>query len=273
MINLASRDIGHHLGRFLFTGIGLGLLIGVTLTMAGVYRGMVADGNAVIDASGADLWVVQKDTLGPWAEPSSIRDDVYRALAALPGVAEVANVAYLTMQVQAGGQDLRVMLAGVDITAQLTGSVRLLPGDLDSGSAEDWADATRRPRLFEQLLDSAQPAALYAYAVEQRSPHDVPVVWVELAEADGCHVASFPLCTGRGWAERDLLDLYGAALAQLRSAQMRQPGEVKLRVYNPRLEQHGWQSTHTVVEVLHHDLPAAEAVNQLLSRDPKPEQG
>lgn len=114
MINLASRDIGHHLGRFLFTGIGLGLLIGVTLTMAGVYRGMVADGNAVIDASGADLWVVQKDTLGPWAEPSSIRDDVYRALAALPGVAEVANVAYLTMQVQAGGQDLRVMLAGVE---------------------------------------------------------------------------------------------------------------------------------------------------------------
>ena len=114
MINLASRDIGHHLGRFLFTGIGLGLLIGVTLTMAGVYRGMVADGNAVIDASGADLWVVQKDTLGPWAEPSSIRDDVYRTLAALPGVAEVANVAYLTMQVQAAGQDLRVMLAGVE---------------------------------------------------------------------------------------------------------------------------------------------------------------
>ena len=125
MINLASRDIGHHLGRFLFTGIGLGLLIGVTLTMAGVYRGMVADGNAVIDASGADLWVVQKDTLGPWAEPSSIRDDVYRTLAALPGVAEVANVAYLTMQVQAAGQDLRVMLAGVDITDQLTGSVRI----------------------------------------------------------------------------------------------------------------------------------------------------
>ena len=56
-------------------------------------------------------------------------------------------------------------------------------------------------------------------------------------------------------AERDLLDLYGAALAQLRSAQMRQPGEVKLRVYNPRLEQHGWQSTHTVVEIVNDDMP------------------
>jgi len=114
VINLASRDIGHHLGRFIFTGIGLGLLIGVTLTMAGVYRGMVADGRAVIAASGADIWVVQKDTLGPWAEPSSIRDDLYRSLAGLSGVAEAANVAYLTMQVQVNGRDVRVMLAGIE---------------------------------------------------------------------------------------------------------------------------------------------------------------
>ena len=114
MINLASRDIGHHLGRFVFTGVGLGLLIGVTLSMAGIYRGMVADGKAVIAASGADLWVVQKDTLGPWAEPSSIRDDVYRTVAVLPGVVEVANVAYLTMQVQVKGKDVRVMVAGIE---------------------------------------------------------------------------------------------------------------------------------------------------------------
>ena len=56
-------------------------------------------------------------------------------------------------------------------------------------------------------------------------------------------------------AERDPLDLYGAALAQLRSAQTRQPGEIKLRAYNPRLEQHGWQSTHTVVEIVNDDMP------------------
>ena len=56
-------------------------------------------------------------------------------------------------------------------------------------------------------------------------------------------------------AERDPLDLYGAALAQLRSAELRQPGEVKLRVYNPKLEQHGWQSTHTVVEIVNDDMP------------------
>ena len=34
MISLAGRDILHSWTKFVFTGIGLGLLIGVTLTMA-----------------------------------------------------------------------------------------------------------------------------------------------------------------------------------------------------------------------------------------------
>jgi len=113
MINLAGRDILHSWGKFVFTGIGLGLLIGVTLTMAGVYRGMVADGRALLDNSGAELWVVQKETLGPYAEPSSLNDDVYRGIRAMPGVAEAANVTYLTMQVRKGDQDVRALVVGI----------------------------------------------------------------------------------------------------------------------------------------------------------------
>ena len=87
MISLAGRDILHAWGKFLFTGIGLGLLIGVTLTMAGVYRGMVDDAHVLLDNSGADLWVVQQDTLGPYAESSSLYDDVYRSIRGMSGVA------------------------------------------------------------------------------------------------------------------------------------------------------------------------------------------
>ncbi len=81
--------------------------------MAGIYRGMVADGKALLANSGADLWVVQRDTLGPYAEPSSLRDDVYRELRGLPGVARAANITYLTMQIQHAGQDTRVMVVGI----------------------------------------------------------------------------------------------------------------------------------------------------------------
>ncbi|MCG3170866.1 MAG: putative ABC transporter permease [Pseudomonadales bacterium] len=113
MISLAARDIVHGWGKFVFTGVGLGLLIGVTLIMAGVYRGMVDDGKALLDNSGADLWVVQQDTLGPYAEPSSVRDDTWRRLRTTPGVARAANVTYLTMQLATSAGEVRAMVVGV----------------------------------------------------------------------------------------------------------------------------------------------------------------
>ena len=115
MISLAARDIQHSWAKFVLTGLGLGLLIGVTLTMAGVYRGMVDDAQALLSNSGADLWVVQKDTQGPYAEASSLKDDVVRSVAGMPGVAMAANITYFTMQVKAlGGKEARAMVVGIE---------------------------------------------------------------------------------------------------------------------------------------------------------------
>ena len=114
MISLAGRDILHGWSKYVLTGLGLGLLIGVTLSMAGVYRGMVDDAHALLSNSRADLWVVQKDTQGPYAESSSIKDDVVRSVRGMPGVAAAANVTYLTMQVARNGEDNRVMVVGIE---------------------------------------------------------------------------------------------------------------------------------------------------------------
>ena len=114
MISLAGRDILHSWSKFVLTGLGLGLLIGVTLTMAGVYRGMVDDARMLLTNSGADLWVVQKDTQGPYAESSSLRDDSYRSILAMPGVARAANVTYFTMQVRRDAEETRAMVVGIE---------------------------------------------------------------------------------------------------------------------------------------------------------------
>ena len=103
----------HSWGKFVFTGMGLGLLIGITLSMAGIYRGMVDDANVLLDNSGADLWVVQKDTLGPYAESSSLYDDIWRGIRGMPGVERAANITYLTMQVGKQDGDVRAMVTGV----------------------------------------------------------------------------------------------------------------------------------------------------------------
>lgn len=103
----------HSWGKFVSTGMGLGLLIGITLSMAGIYRGMVDDAKVLLDNSGADLWVVQKDTLGPYAESSSLYDDIWRGIRGMPGVERAANITYLTMQVGKQDGDVRAMVTGV----------------------------------------------------------------------------------------------------------------------------------------------------------------
>ena len=50
-------------------------------------------------------------------------------------------------------------------------------------------------------------------------------------------------------------DLYGAALSLWQLGAQRAPGEVKIHVFNPRVEKHGWHSPHTVVEIVHDDMP------------------
>ena len=79
-MNLASRDIRYHLGRFVLTGLGVGLLLATVMAMGGIYRGMVEDALSIIRGFGADLWVVQKDTNGPFAEVSRVPEDLSRAI-------------------------------------------------------------------------------------------------------------------------------------------------------------------------------------------------
>ena len=63
------------------------------------------------------------------------------------------------------------------------------------------------------------------------------------------------------------LDLYGAALAHWQLMQERLPGEMKVHVYTPNPEQHGWRSTHTVVEIVTDDMPfLVDSVAMALTR-------
>jgi glutamate dehydrogenase len=56
-------------------------------------------------------------------------------------------------------------------------------------------------------------------------------------------------------ADRSPIDVYGAAVSHWSFARQRTPGEAKIQVYNPLFDEHGWQSTHTVVEIVNDDMP------------------
>ena len=89
-MNLALRDIRYHRFKFFSSVVGVGLLLMVVLAIGGIIRGVIFDSSVIIQETGADLWVVEKDTLGPFVEISRIPEDYHHAIEVIPGVAEAS---------------------------------------------------------------------------------------------------------------------------------------------------------------------------------------
>jgi glutamate dehydrogenase len=65
----------------------------------------------------------------------------------------------------------------------------------------------------------------------------------------------YELVDSQDLQSRSIADLYGAAMAHWQTAQRFVSGTAALRVYNPVLDEHGWHSDHTVIEIVNDDMP------------------
>lgn len=113
-MNLAYRDIRHNLGRFLLTCFGLSLLLGVVLSMIGIYRGLVDDALTLVRSPAVDLWVVESGTQGPFAESSRIPGDTREAIARLQGVIAAGSVTYQSVETLHDSNKLRLYVVGFE---------------------------------------------------------------------------------------------------------------------------------------------------------------
>ena len=114
MINLALKDITHSLSKFIITAISVGVLLGIVIIMIGVYRGMVFDAKVLVDDVKADIWIVQQDTLGPFAQTSKIHEDVKNQIAYQDGIKYAQAITFQTFQMENKYGDFKVMLVGYD---------------------------------------------------------------------------------------------------------------------------------------------------------------
>ncbi|MGN8554739.1 UNVERIFIED_CONTAM: NAD-glutamate dehydrogenase, partial [Microbacterium sp. SLM126] len=109
----------------------------------------------------------------------------------------------------------------------------------DRGDAMPPENEEKVAQLLEDLVAFARerlPAATFAI-VEPLFRH-----YYDLADAEDL-------------LARDVADLYGAVMAHWQTAQKFVPGAARLRVYNPNLEEHGWHSDHTIIEIVNDDMP------------------
>jgi len=126
-MNLAFRDIRHKLGRFILTCMGLSLLLGVVVAMAGIYRGQTADALALVRSIQADVWVVQADTNGPFAESSRIPGDTREMIARIDGVIAAGSLTLQTVQLTRRDRRLRLQVVGYE-PGRPGGPVKLVAG-------------------------------------------------------------------------------------------------------------------------------------------------
>ncbi|MGI5426237.1 NAD-glutamate dehydrogenase [Streptomyces sp. CA-179760] len=68
-------------------------------------------------------------------------------------------------------------------------------------------------------------------------------------------------------ADRDPVDVFGAAVSHYRLAENRPQGTANVRVHTPSVEENGWTCSHTVVEVVTDDMPfLVDSVTNELTR-------
>jgi putative ABC transport system permease protein len=113
-MNLAYRDVKHNLTRFALTCVGLSLLLGIVITILGIYQGSLDDALRQVRAANPDLWVVEAGTNGPFAEASRISGDTREMIARVYGVERAGAVTYQSVQTVHRGSPLRLYIAGFE---------------------------------------------------------------------------------------------------------------------------------------------------------------
>lgn len=146
-MNLAYRDIRHNFPRFFLTCVGLSLLLGIVITMMGIYRGSLDDALRLVRAADPDLWVVEAGTHGPFAESSRIAGDTREMVARVHGIIQAGAVTYQSVQTESQGQPLRLFVVGHE------------PGRL-GGPLTLWAGRRILRSHYELIVDRSAGLAL-----------------------------------------------------------------------------------------------------------------
>jgi putative ABC transport system permease protein len=183
-LNLASRDVRRHLGRFVGTVAGLGLLFAVVVSMQGIYAGLVDDATILTRAMGAELWVVQRGTNGPFAEASRLDPTLEARVAVVPGVARARAYSYQLVQREHAGKQLRLALVGLAWPDDPGASLPLVAGRaLAQAHGELVVDASAGLGIGETLTLAREPYRVVGLTRNALTSSGDAVAFMSLADS------------------------------------------------------------------------------------------
>jgi putative ABC transport system permease protein len=212
-MNLAYRDVRHNLGRFLLTCVGLGLLLGVVLAMIGIYRGLVVESLTIVRAPAIDLWVVEANSRGPFAEASRIPGDTREVVARLSGVASAGSITYQTVEADYRGKKLRLYVIGYEPGGRPGGPPSLVAGrGIGRSHFELVADRSSGLALGDRVPLGRSNFTVVGLTAHQVNSGGDPAVYITLLDAQKLQfdlappAARVQLARGAGAVGRDTVN-------------------------------------------------------------------
>ncbi|WP_449243867.1 ABC transporter permease [Desulfobacca acetoxidans] len=183
-MDLAIRDIRQHLGRFLATVVGIGLLFAIVLSMNGIYRGFVFEGLALINSTNPDLWVVERYRGGPINEQSILPEFFHYSVAAMPGVEKASPFIVYPVERHIAGKSRRFTIIGYDVFTGLGGPKKLLAGrPITQAHYEAVAHQKLGLRLNENFRLGLHTYTVVGLTKEGTSPDGEPLLYLSLPDA------------------------------------------------------------------------------------------
>ena len=167
-MDLAVKDIRRHVGKFVATIVGVGLLLAIVLVMNGIYQGNIADGVWLIENTATDLWVVERGRGGPFNECSRIPLDSYNSVAATPGVAQASPFVIYSAQRDLAGESQQFTIIGYDVFGGLGGPGRIVRGRAIAHRTTRWWP-TRSSDSRSARCGSARTTTLWSASRAGRS--------------------------------------------------------------------------------------------------------
>ncbi len=218
-MNLAIRDTRHNLGRFILTCFGLSLLLGVVISMIGIYRGMVEDAIDLVEQPNADLWIVEDGTRGPFAEASRIPGDVREAVDRINGVEEAGSVTYQSAEMVYKARKVRIFVVGYE-PGRIGGPGPVVQGrGITQSHFEMVADLKTGFALGEYVTLGRDQYRVVGLIRDQVSSSGDPVVYIPLKDSQTLQFDLMPSAARReryrGTAQIDTTDTVNAVVARL----------------------------------------------------------
>jgi len=194
------------------------------MAMIGIYRGLVVDALTIARAPAVDLWVVEANTRGPFAEASRIPGDIRDAVARISGVAAAGSITYQTVEAQYRNAKLRLYIIGYEPTRP-GGPPEIVQGrGIARNHYEMVADRTAGLELGDRIHLGRNTFSVVGLTQHQVNTGGDPAVYITLPDAQKLQFDLAPpaqrvqLARGGGTASRDTVNAVIARLQPNASA-------------------------------------------------------